>query len=193
PEDVDGFLEPLPVVKLYGLGPKSEGALAGIGVRTVRELKQLRLEKLTELFGPAKGRWFFEACRGMDESPVQEEPQKQLSRLCTLKEDARNAQEAWEGLEPLVADIAASVQEFKLAFRNVGIIIVAGGEGLTRSKSLREPTSDAEVLRKEARKLLEAFFAEHPKARVRRIGARIAEFGNGSAAKSPARLTKWLG
>ncbi|HLD78726.1 MAG TPA: DNA polymerase IV, partial [archaeon] len=59
PEGVDGFLEPLPVGKLYGLGPKSEEALAAIGVRTVKQLKALRLEKLTQLFGPAKGRWFF--------------------------------------------------------------------------------------------------------------------------------------
>ena len=188
PEDVDGFLEPLPVGKLYGLGPKSEGALAAIGVRTVRELKRLRLEKLTELFGEAKGRWFFNAARGMDESPVHEEPQKQLSRLCTLKKDGTSAAEVWHDLEPLVQDIAESVERFHLKFRNLGIIVVAGGEGLTRSHTLPEPTGDVAVLRREARKLLDEFFKEHPKARVRRVGARIADF-----AQEGAGLKRWLG
>ncbi len=189
PAEVDGFLEPLPVGKLYGLGPKSEEALENRGVSTVKQLKALRLEKLTALFGDAKGRWFYNASRGMDESAVHEEPQKQLSRLCTLKADGKSANEVWKELEPLVEDVAQRVARFGLKFRNIGIIVVTDRhEGLTRSHSVREPTGDAAVLAAEARKLLEGFFKEQKGARVRRVGVRVADF-----AQKGAGLKKWLG
>lgn len=190
PAEVDEFLEPLPAGKLYGLGPKSEAVLLEEGVRTVRELRALSRERLVALFGGAKGAWFYNAARGVDESAVQEEPQKQVSRLCTLKADGRSVAAVWTELEPLIEDVAAKVAKHGLRFRNVGIIVIAGWEGVTRSHMLKEPTGDAAVLRAEARRLLEEYFKENPKARVRRIGVRIAEFGG---AQEGAGLKKWLG
>src|SRR5438094_6142232 len=49
--EAEAFLEPLPVRKIPGIGPKTEAELAKQGVRLVRDLKRFSREELQERFG----------------------------------------------------------------------------------------------------------------------------------------------
>src|SRR5256712_6384190 len=61
----EAFLEPLPVRKIPGIGPKTEAELAKQGVRLVRDLKRFSREELQERFGK-RGAEFYEMIRGQD-------------------------------------------------------------------------------------------------------------------------------
>ncbi|MCG2741127.1 MAG: hypothetical protein L6300_12960, partial [Syntrophaceae bacterium] len=59
--DVETKLWPLPVRKLYGIGPKTEEHLKGINIETIGQLAALPLEKLLEHFGNSYGQYLYEA------------------------------------------------------------------------------------------------------------------------------------
>jgi nucleotidyltransferase/DNA polymerase involved in DNA repair len=69
PEDVQSFLDPLPVRKLLGIGEKTEQALSRLGIRTVRQLREYPEPVLVSRFG-SMGAMLAACAKGEDESPV---------------------------------------------------------------------------------------------------------------------------
>src|SRR5687768_10761521 len=51
PEDVDRVLPPLPIGKIWGIGPKSAARLESIGVRTIGDLRRLDPDVLSRRLG----------------------------------------------------------------------------------------------------------------------------------------------
>lgn len=77
---VPGFLCPLPVRKIPGVGHRTESMLKEIGVQTVADLQLCTLEQLLQMFGERIGSFLFNACRGIDRTPVRDKgPPKSLS------------------------------------------------------------------------------------------------------------------
>lgn len=56
--------------KIPGVGPVTEERLHAMGIRSVGELAAQPLEMLCATFGPAHGRFLFEAAHGIDERPL---------------------------------------------------------------------------------------------------------------------------
>ena len=69
PARVEPFLTPLPVGKIPGVGKVMQQRLAGLGVETVGQLRDLPLALLEAEFG-SWGRRLHERARGIDERPV---------------------------------------------------------------------------------------------------------------------------
>jgi nucleotidyltransferase/DNA polymerase involved in DNA repair len=63
------FLAPLPVRRLWGVGPKLEESLAKLGVRTIGELAALPPGRLERRFG-SHGHDLLALARGLDDRPV---------------------------------------------------------------------------------------------------------------------------
>src|ERR1041385_5555352 len=72
PEHVESFLDPLPIRKIPGIGPKSERFLHEQNLRTIGELRCVPASTLVDWFGKW-GERLFEKCRGIDASPVTNE------------------------------------------------------------------------------------------------------------------------
>ena len=91
--DIEDKLWPLPIRKLYGIGPKTEAHLKKIGIETIGQLAALTLENLIEHFGNSYGQYLYDASRGIDDSPLitHWEP-KSISRETTFQEDIKNWQ-----------------------------------------------------------------------------------------------------
>jgi DNA polymerase-4 len=68
-EDIDGFLLPLPVGRLPGVGKVTGEKLEKLGVKTVRDLRCLDLPALEDRF-ERYGRRLYELARGIDDSQV---------------------------------------------------------------------------------------------------------------------------
>ncbi|MCR4427711.1 MAG: DNA polymerase IV, partial [Firmicutes bacterium] len=68
PDEVDSFLCPMPVGKLWGVGKGGEEALRRFGIVTVGDLREWPLEWLTERFGKW-GAQIFNLARGIDDEP----------------------------------------------------------------------------------------------------------------------------
>lgn len=69
PEDVDSFVQSLPVEKLFGVGKVTARKLHELGLTTCGDLKAMRPEQLAEHFGK-QGFRLFEMAHGRDERPV---------------------------------------------------------------------------------------------------------------------------
>jgi DNA polymerase-4 len=65
PDRAADFLEALPVHLFHGVGRVTANRLHGMNIHTGRDLKQLPLEVLVEVFGKI-GRYYYEVVRGID-------------------------------------------------------------------------------------------------------------------------------
>ncbi|MCD8139850.1 MAG: DNA polymerase IV [Planctomycetaceae bacterium] len=80
-------LAPLPVSRIWGVGPVTNRRLAAMGISTIGELRQWPVEALVQELGKA-GRDLYELANGRDDSPaVSEEEEKSISHENTFAVD----------------------------------------------------------------------------------------------------------
>jgi DNA polymerase IV (DinB-like DNA polymerase) len=106
PELVEGFLDPLSVREIPGIGPKSGETLAQMGIKTIKDLRGVAEEKLHELFGKWGGEMFRKA-RGIDDSPLVEEREaKSIGEQETYERDTLDPNFLVGRLKELSASVA---------------------------------------------------------------------------------------
>jgi len=87
PEEVDGFLLTLPVGRLPGVGKVTGERLEQLGVKTVKELRDVEIAVLENNFG-RHGLRLYELARGIDNSQVvPNRPTKSISAEDTFEHD----------------------------------------------------------------------------------------------------------
>jgi DNA polymerase-4 len=69
PEQVQVFLDPLPVARIWGVGKAAQATLHRAGIQSVKDLRAASPEWLTQTFGKS-GKRLEELCRGVDDRPV---------------------------------------------------------------------------------------------------------------------------
>jgi len=174
PDEVEKFLDPLDVDDLPGIGPKTAEKLRAIGVNKIFELKKLSKEKLKEMFGKV-GERIWERARGIDEEPVSpEEVIKSIGRQITFERDTRDAKLIFRTFEKLIKEVYEELMQNNFSFKTITVICrFKNFETHTKSETLKKPTKDFEIFKKEAKKLLLKFLIENKKP-VRLIGVRVS-------------------
>ncbi len=169
------FLEPLPVRKLTGVGPKTEAMLGGIGITSIGELAAVPAGLLEKELGKF-GVYLHEAANGIDESEVEENYEiKSVSRNLTFEEDTRDKALVLAAIEEMARDACASLKESGLSCRTAGIRIrFEDFETHTKEKTLAEATADSPIVTKTAKQLLQPFFSD--KRKIRLVGIRLSHF-----------------
>ena len=71
PDGEHAFLHPLPIERLWGVGPVTSARLRDVGIQTVGEVAGLTEETLVFLLGPAAGRHLHALAHNRDPRPVQ--------------------------------------------------------------------------------------------------------------------------
>ncbi len=104
PEEVLGFLAPLAVDRLPGVGKVTARRLAAIGIRTVGDLRAMPVDELVREFG-RHGQRLSDLAHGVDERPV--EPERPT--LSISAEDTFEADRPLSELEPDIRRLAARV------------------------------------------------------------------------------------
>ncbi len=69
PQDMEDFIETLPVAKIFGVGKVTAAKLHEMGIETCGQLKAFSLAQLVDRFGRF-GKRLYELSRGIDERPV---------------------------------------------------------------------------------------------------------------------------
>lgn len=176
--EAEAFLEPLPVRKMPGIGPKTETELAKQGIKLVRDLKRFSQPDLQEMFGK-RGLDFYDEVRGLDESPIEEhyEP-KSIGEEETFDRDTRDVTLIGERLKTLCQEVMTRfAREGFETFRTVVVKVrFADFETHTRAHTLRTAAGSTAVLEREALKLLLPFLdgRENPRRKaIRLIGVRV--------------------
>ena len=175
PDDVDTFLQPLPVGRIPGVGKVTEARLFEAGMRTVGDLRGLRWATLDEMFG-RYGRRLYELARGNDDSPVvPNRPTKSVSAEDTFQQDVPLAE-----TEALIRSLAekawtASRTETRVARTVVLKLKTREFRILTRSLTPAQPPSSCEELTSIALSLRARVDAE-PNQLFRLVGVGLSNF-----------------
>jgi DNA polymerase-4 len=173
PEDVLRILNPLPVRKLWGIGPKTEKHLKDMGIETVGALTSLHLETLVDSFGSSYGHYLYHASRGIDESPlITDWEPKSISRETTFQKDITNWQFIAKTLADLTRDVVTDMKDSKFKARTVTVKVrFSDFETVTRATTIPHATDREEEIRKVAFASLKRV---ELKKRVRLIGMRAS-------------------
>ncbi len=141
------FLRPLPVGRMWGVGPVTERVLHRLGVRTIGDLQRLRAETLRADLGSLADQ-LIELARGRDQSPVEPAGEtKSLSAEITFADDLTDLDELERQLLALAERVAERLRAEDLAGRTVTIKVrFADFRTVTRSASLGEPTHSTEEI-----------------------------------------------
>lgn len=169
--DIEARLWPLPIRKLYGIGPKTEGSLKGMGIEIIGQLAALSLEKLREVFGSSYGCYLYEASRGIDESPLITwwEP-KSISRETTFQEDLREWQAVARSLANLSREVTLDLRQQGYETKTITIKIRFNDfVTITRASTMIDFTISEEEIRRAAFSCLKRI---ELKKKVRLIGVR---------------------
>lgn len=171
-KNIERLIWPLPVRKLWGVGPKTEACLKDIGINTIGKLASKPLEELIADFGQSYGRYLYEASKGLDESPVVThwEP-KSRSREITFQTDTDNWQTIAKNLAELTQDVVDNMKQFGYKGKTVTIKIrFSDFKTHTRAKTVDDFTDSIDIVRKAA---FEALGRIELKKKVRLIGIKV--------------------
>ena len=175
PGDTRGFLEPLPVAKLYGVGPKTSSELDKMGIATVGALAAAEPTELEHRFGKKLAAYLLAAATGTDSDPVVADLEPtQFSRIVTLKHDTRSPHEAMQQLSEGIDYVHRKLISSSKSFRTVTAIgILTDLSTRTKSKTFDTPMSDPTVIWETALALFEELSAAVTKD-FRRVGVRVS-------------------
>jgi len=191
PEDVQIFLDPLPVDRLLGVGKKTVEKMQTLSIKTVGDLRRFDVQRLIEVFGRSLGIYFHNAATGIDDDPVQERGEAEsFSRIATLKEDTHDLNTIVEKANTLCEDVHATLIQHGYSFKTAGIYVVLTDMNThSRSRTFESPTNDLATFKEAIRELFDRFLNE-TELEIRRIGVRAAGFVQ--AKKSQKALTDFM-
>jgi DNA polymerase-4 len=172
PAQIDGFLHPLPVGRLPGVGAKTAARLAELGVRTVGELVAAGREAIERALGN-HGLAILAAARGQGDDRVRASPHPQsLSQESTLPEDAVDRVLLVEPLRALAERLERTLALEGLATRRLALKVrYADGERITRTVSLERGIAVAAEILEVALELLARTQAGTRPVRLLGLGA----------------------
>jgi DNA polymerase IV (DinB-like DNA polymerase) len=177
PEETQGFLAPLPVDRLLGVGKKTFAKMESLGIQTIGDLAKYDVQRLIEIFGKTLGIYFHNAANSVDNEPVQKQGEAEsISRIGTLKQDTTDLAFILQKTDELTEDVFKEVAEKNLSFKQVAIYVVMTDlSSKSRSITLEQPAKDKEAITRNVRVLFEKFLFEST-LEVRRVGVKVSAF-----------------
>lgn len=180
PGDEAAFLAPMPVARLWGIGPKMQARLSVYGIATIGQIATLDDARLHELFGS----WWREVrdlARGIDPRRVEPEREtKSISTEETFEYDVRDESRLIELLREQAKELAEKLRLDDCSARTVAIKVKRADFTIVgRQTHLAEPTRDPRRIFRAAVYCLRRAGLEG--APVRLLGTRVASLAQGDA------------
>ena len=149
------FIAPLPIEKLWGVGPATGARLHGVGLHTIGAVAECSPQLLKAELGNQGPELRFLA-RGLDERPVQPDHEaKSISGETTFETDTDDMAFLSRVLLELADEVAERVRRTGVMARTVTLKLrYADFTTLTRDITLQEPTTAALVIHEQAKMLL---------------------------------------
>jgi DNA polymerase IV len=143
--DVLGFLHPLPVSALWGVGERTGEVLARFGLRTVGDIARTPVDTLQRELGTAAAAHLSALAWGRDPRPVQSQPDKSIGAEETFATDVADPVVIRRELLRLSERTAQGLRAGGWMARTVVVKLrLANFKTITRSKTLPEPTDVAQ-------------------------------------------------
>jgi DNA polymerase-4 len=153
-----GFLHPLPVERLWGVGPVTAGKLRERGLATVGQVAQLAESTLVAMLGQAVGRHLHALAHNLDPRPVRRGRRR---RSIGAQRALGRSPKSWEALDAVLVGLVDRLARRLRAARRVCRTVVLrlrfdDFSRATRSRTLLEATAQTGTILATARALLAA-------------------------------------
>ena len=178
------FLAPLPLERLWGVGPKTREVLAGWDLRTVGQLAAFDRTALETRLGE-HGIAIWQRANGIDDAPVASDHiPKSVGHSHTFDENTLDPAKIESTLLLLSEGVGRRLREHALRGRTITMTLrVAPFETRTRQRTLREPSNDDLTIYRIARQLLRGALAEDREggrtSPVRLVGVSVSGLSEG--------------
>ena len=179
--DIPRRLHPLPVERLWGVGPKTAGRLHALHLGSIGDLLKESPRRLEEALGPALAHHLCALARGEDAREVQSSREsKTISQERTYADDLRGEEAIDRALVARSEGVARELRRSGLVARTIRLKVRTGDfTTWTRSMTLRAPTDLADAILQAARHLFSR--------RIRLEGKGVRLLGVGASHLQSAR------
>lgn len=168
------FLAPLPVNKLWGVGPKTAQRLIAEGINTIGDIAARQEHWLQTRFGKHHGTHMRQLALGNDHSSViTERPTKSISAETTLPQDTADPELLHEIVNRLSQQVALQLRNKQLHGRTIKLKLrLSDFTTFTRQRTLTDPIQSPYDLSQSAAQLLQTEL--QPNRRFRLIGVGVS-------------------
>lgn len=170
-DDTVGFLHPLPIAKLWGVGGKTEEILRGRGIHSIGDLAATPITTLEKYVGLAGAARLHDLSWGVDPRTVHAgADEKSVGHEMTFEADVTDAEVIRRELLRMSNLVAVRLR--KAGMRGRTVVLKLRFEDfttITRSRTLKEPTDLGRTIYEEARAIYAALGSDRP---VRLVGVR---------------------
>ena len=173
--EIESFLSPLTINKLWGVGPKTQKALNVIGIKTIGDLAHTPLRTLQRLLGEHGEQLYRRACGRDDREVLVSDDAKSVSHEHTFEVDTRNRREICHALLEISERLSRRLRKEQLKAKTLTLKIrLKGFKTYTRCHTSAQRTSYTDEIYKTARSLFESFYKEGDDVRL--VGIRLTNF-----------------
>ena len=180
PGDELGFLHPLPVERLWGVGRVTSAKLRSRGIGTVREIAELDEATLIRMLGRAAGRHLHALSHNRDPRPVRTRSRRRsIGAQRALGRRPRPRQELDAVLMILVDRVTRRMRAAGRVCRTVVLRLrFSDFSRATRSSTLLEPTAETQPILAVANGLLELAMPTISRRGLTLIGVALTNLGD---------------
>ena len=175
-DGIAGFLDALPVQRLWGAGPRAMAGFRQLGVSTIGAVARLPRERLIETFGESLGAHFHALASGEDaRAVVPDRRRKSVGHETTFLEDVRDRAVVRRTLLALVEDVGRRLRRAGLRGQVVHLKLRgADFTTVTRQETLPSPADTTDAIWPAADRLLTK--ADDGAQAIRLIGVSVSVF-----------------
>jgi len=177
PDGVEAFLDPLPVSRLWGVGPVTQKALQRHGITLIGHLRRLPPGAAEQLFG-SHGAHLAALAQGLDHRPVVPESEaKSLSNETTFAEDLTDDYLLRAWIQQLAEQVSWRLRRADLRGNTIQIKVrFSDFTTITRAQKLAQSTDISREINHIAQQLFRNRLPV-PRPPVRLLGVGIAGLG----------------
>ncbi len=170
--EVNIYLWPLPVSKMYGIGKKTSPKLEAVGLTTIGDLANPKnLDLLKETVGQAMALSLYQRANGIDNSTlnIEETESSSVSNAHTFDHPIFDLTLLRDTLKVIANTVSHRLQKANQVAQTIGIIIKYPDlKQINRGRGLDKPVNDASSIYFIAEDILESLF--EPGDQIRLIG-----------------------
>lgn len=157
PETMQATLDPLPIRRIWGVGPAGEAQFAKLNIRTIGQLRAAPLSTLQRAFGREAAEHFHRLSQGLDDRPVTPDGEaKSIGQEQTFAEDVTDLGQLRGVLLGQVEQVARRLRRHGLRARSLHLKLRYGDfTTITRAATLPRATDVTDELWRASVSLLE--------------------------------------